>query len=212
MRHFNPRPLISFSTYLLSCSTSTRSPDLVRHVGICTGLSLQRKLWLNSFNPRPLSSSQRNAEPKCKNTNAPSLLLSYVHKCGCSDNPVSNPIYRSLDSGSYDPVEYLARVKLALKVRVEVPQAMHSGFTVKCSISFYLCCGMTQQGSNNSWSTVGVLYFRTKAALRLQRSSSMGRSSFSVAPWADLSRGLGLRLQLRQVIILIGIYGVASLR
>ena len=129
MRHFNPQPLFSFSTYLLSCSTSTKSPDLVRHVGICTGLLLQRKLWLNSFNPRPLSSSQRNAEPKCKNANAPSLLLSYVHKCGCSDNPVSNPIYRSLDYGSYDSVRYLARVKLGLKVRVEVPQAQRSLLT-----------------------------------------------------------------------------------
>ena len=81
----NPRPLISFTSYLVLyyCSLA-KLPDLVRHVRTCTGLSLHKKLGPISFNPRPLSCSQRNAEPRCKNTNAPGLLLSYVNKCSCS--------------------------------------------------------------------------------------------------------------------------------
>ena len=81
---FNPRPLISFALYLNLCCTLTESPDLIHHVGICAGLLLQRELWPISFNPLPVSSSQRNPQPRCKNLKAPSPLLSYVNRCGCS--------------------------------------------------------------------------------------------------------------------------------
>ena len=78
---FNPRPLISSILYLILYCTETTLPDLVRHVGTGTGLFLQNKLRPISFNPLTLSSSERNAEPRCKNTNAPRLLLSHVNKC-----------------------------------------------------------------------------------------------------------------------------------
>ena len=75
--------LVRLISIILYC-TLTKPPDLVRHVGTCAGLLLQEKLWLISFNPRPRTRSQRNAESKCKNANAPSLLLSYINSCGCS--------------------------------------------------------------------------------------------------------------------------------
>ena len=77
--YLNPRPLISFASYLILYCTLSKSPDLLRHVETCAGLFLQKKRWPISFNPRPVSRSQRNAQPRCKNTNAPSLLLYYVN-------------------------------------------------------------------------------------------------------------------------------------
>ena len=68
------RLLIDLGAYV----DRTRSHDLIRHGGTRARLLLQRKLWPMSFNPRPLSSSQKNAEPRCRNTNTPSLLLSYA--------------------------------------------------------------------------------------------------------------------------------------
>ena len=81
---FTARSIISFALHLFLFCALTKSPDLVRHVGICTEILLQRKLWPISFNPRPLSGSQRNAEPRCKITNAPCLQPSYVNKRGSS--------------------------------------------------------------------------------------------------------------------------------
>ena len=80
----NPRRLISFALYLFLHCTLTKLPDFVCNVGRRAGLLLQRELWPISFNPGPLSSSQRNAEPRCNNTNSPRLLLSNVNKGGRS--------------------------------------------------------------------------------------------------------------------------------
>ena len=53
-----------------------------------------------------LSSSQRSADPRCKNTNA-SGLLSYVNKCGCSCNASQHTQVTQLCTSDRYPYEYV---------------------------------------------------------------------------------------------------------
>ena len=114
---FTPRPLISIASYLFLYCSLTNSADLVRHVGICIGLLLQRILWPISFNPRPLSRSQTNAESRCKNTNVPKPLSTLLSKSmrlltcqlktcqngPCSPHPMAAPRRFSVEDCLYSP-------------------------------------------------------------------------------------------------------------
>ena len=86
---FDPRPLISFALYRILYCTLTKSPDLVRHVGTCSNVVgsyclIAKETVADLIQSTAPISFPEEREPRCKNTNAPRLRLSYVNKCGCS--------------------------------------------------------------------------------------------------------------------------------
>ena len=159
---FNPRPLILLAVYLILYCTLTKSP-----VGTCTGLLLRKKLWPISFNSRPLFRFQKNSGPRCKNTNAPSLLLSYSSRLAYS---VPHQVLPKLARGIYSvtPVDIRARNEkqvsdghapaLHLDVGCVAGISLQKGMSPGSSINACNACKKCLSPASRSFPTPSVVY------------------------------------------------------